>query len=331
MPVTAADVRNVAFSKPSIGKRGYHEDEVDAFLDVVGAELARLSTENNDLRNRVAQLEQRQRAAPVDGGGTFRPLQPPVITPIPLPRTEQTSPGGDHHVPAAKVLGLAQEIADRLTREAKTEADGMLSKARAASEQLLSEATAKADGMVAEARTRAETMLTDARSKADTLERRSREKAASLEREAARKHTEIMGSISQEKSILEKKVDDLRTFEHGYRTRLANYLDSQLRELDRHGSASPPEPMFSQQSFVASGFGTRAGPESHHDPEIGTAGADAARLPDRNGPTGREGSDEPGTSGTRWKPAVEPEVTAPWAPAQRSVSAKKEGLARSNT
>jgi DivIVA domain-containing protein len=50
MPVTAADVRNVAFSKPPIGKRGYHEDEVDAFLDVVGAELARLSTENNDLR-----------------------------------------------------------------------------------------------------------------------------------------------------------------------------------------------------------------------------------------------------------------------------------------
>jgi len=42
MPVTAADVRNVAFSKPPIGKRGYHEDEVDAFLDVVGAELARL-------------------------------------------------------------------------------------------------------------------------------------------------------------------------------------------------------------------------------------------------------------------------------------------------
>jgi DivIVA domain-containing protein len=167
MPVTAADVRNVAFSKPPIGKRGYHEDEVDAFLDVVGAELARLSTENNDLRNQVAQVEQRQHGAPIDTGANLRPPQPPgpVITPIPPPRTEQTSPGGDHHVQAAKMLGLAQEIADRLTRDAKAEADAMLSTARTTSAQLLCQARAKADGMITEARTRAETLLTDARSR----------------------------------------------------------------------------------------------------------------------------------------------------------------------
>ena len=35
MPLTPADVHNVAFSKPPIGKRGYNEDEVDAFLDLV--------------------------------------------------------------------------------------------------------------------------------------------------------------------------------------------------------------------------------------------------------------------------------------------------------
>jgi DivIVA domain-containing protein len=35
--LTSDDVRNVAFSKPSIGKRGYNEDEVDAFLDRVEA------------------------------------------------------------------------------------------------------------------------------------------------------------------------------------------------------------------------------------------------------------------------------------------------------
>jgi DivIVA domain-containing protein len=32
-------VRNVAFAKPPIGKRGYNEDEVDAFLDLVAAAL----------------------------------------------------------------------------------------------------------------------------------------------------------------------------------------------------------------------------------------------------------------------------------------------------
>src|SRR5918993_502172 len=56
MPLTPADVHNVAFSKPPIGKRGYNEDEVDAFLDLVEAELGRLLEENNDLREQVEQL-----------------------------------------------------------------------------------------------------------------------------------------------------------------------------------------------------------------------------------------------------------------------------------
>ena len=53
MRLTPADVHNVAFKKPSIGKRGYDEDEVDAFLDLVEAELSRLIEENNELTQRV--------------------------------------------------------------------------------------------------------------------------------------------------------------------------------------------------------------------------------------------------------------------------------------
>src|SRR6478609_9167936 len=238
MPLTPADVHNVAFSKPPIGKRGYNEDEVDAFLDLVEAELARLIEDNNDLRNQVEQLDQQLRAAPVDTGRNLRPLEPPrpVMAPVPPPMMEQTSPGGDHHVQAAKVLGLAQEMADRLTGEAKAEADGMLG----------------------EARTRAETMLNDARTRAETLDRQSREKAASLERDAARKHTEILGSISQEKTVLEKKIDELRTFERDYRTRLTTYLQSQLQQLNEPGSAAPTDPIRTQQDLVTSGAGVHA-------------------------------------------------------------------------
>src|SRR5919112_767924 len=243
MPLTPADVHNVAFSKPPIGKRGYNEDEVDAFLDLVEAELARLIEENNDLRNQVEEIDRQLSAAPIDTGRNLRPLEPPrpVMAPVPPPMVEQTSPGGDHHVQAAKVLGLAQEMADRLTGEAKAEADGMLGEARTKSEQLLSEARAKADGMVNEARTRAETMLNDARTRAETLDRRSPEKAASLEHEAARKHTEIIAALNQDKSTLEEKIDELRTFEREYRTRLKTYLQSQLRDLDGRGSAAPAD------------------------------------------------------------------------------------------
>ena len=56
MPLTPADVHNVAFSKPPIGKRGYNEDEVDQFLDLVEKELAELVGENEDLRQRVDEL-----------------------------------------------------------------------------------------------------------------------------------------------------------------------------------------------------------------------------------------------------------------------------------
>jgi DivIVA domain-containing protein len=37
--LTPEDVHNVAFSKPPVGKRGYNEDEVDAFLDLIEERL----------------------------------------------------------------------------------------------------------------------------------------------------------------------------------------------------------------------------------------------------------------------------------------------------
>ena len=37
--LTAAEVRNGAFGKPPLGKRGYNEDDVDALLDRIHAKL----------------------------------------------------------------------------------------------------------------------------------------------------------------------------------------------------------------------------------------------------------------------------------------------------
>ena len=54
MPLTPADVHNVAFTKPPIGKRGYNEDEVDQFLDLVEDTLAELQDENDELRGQAA-------------------------------------------------------------------------------------------------------------------------------------------------------------------------------------------------------------------------------------------------------------------------------------
>jgi len=270
MSLTPADVHNVAFSKPPIGKRGYNEDEVDAFLDLVEVELSRLIEENNDLRQQIEQLDAQLESARADLDDARmgppvavpRPEEPRRLTPVTPPSAlEQTSPGagGDHHVQAAKVLGLAQEMADRLTGEAKSEADSMLGEARTKSEQLLSEARAKSDAMVNEARTRAETMLNDARTRAETLERQSREKATALERDAQRKHTELIGSAQAERTTLEKKLDTLRTFEREYRTRLKTLLQSSLRELEDRAPAAPPsEGSRSASNQQGYSFGPRA-------------------------------------------------------------------------
>src|SRR3954466_11790140 len=51
MPLTPADIHNMAFKKPPMGKRGYDEEEVDAFLDEVEQELIRLLEENNVLQD----------------------------------------------------------------------------------------------------------------------------------------------------------------------------------------------------------------------------------------------------------------------------------------
>ncbi len=59
----------------------------------------------------------------------------------------------------------------------------------------------------------------------------ARSKADNAEREAAAKHQATMAGLAGERSALEKQVDELRSFEREYRTRLKSYLEQQLREL----------------------------------------------------------------------------------------------------
>ena len=98
MPLTPADVHNVAFSKPPIGKRGYNEDEVDAFLDLVENELTRLIEENADLRQRVTEMDQELTTARAGGGAQAQPTQAiPLYQPEPEP---EPAPAPVYEAPA---------------------------------------------------------------------------------------------------------------------------------------------------------------------------------------------------------------------------------------
>jgi DivIVA domain-containing protein len=249
MPLTPADVHNVAFSKPPIGKRGYNEDEVDAFLDLVENELTRLIEENADLRQRVAEMDQELASAHAGGAQStqaiplYEPTPPPAPEPAPQPVFEAPQQSAanaeEQHMKAARVLSLAQDTADRLTGTAKAESDKMLADARAQADAMVSEARQTAETTIAEARQRADAMLADAQTRSEAQLRQAQEKADALQADAERKHSEIMGTINQQRTVLEGRLEQLRTFEREYRTRLKTYLESQLEELGQRGSAAP--------------------------------------------------------------------------------------------
>ena len=267
MPLTPADVHNVAFSKPPIGKRGYNEDEVDAFLDLVENELTRLIEENADLRQRVAELDQEAAAARAGGGAPTQAIplyEQPEPEPAPQPVYEPPAQPAaavseDQHLKAARVLSLAQDTADRLTGTAKAESDKMLADARTQADAMVNEARQTAEATVAEARQRADALLADAQTRSEAQLRQAQEKADALQADAERKHSEIMGTINQQRTVLEGRLEQLRTFEREYRTRLKTYLESQLRDLGERGSAAPADSRASSNGgYAATGYGQRA-------------------------------------------------------------------------
>ena len=179
MPLTPADVHNVAFSKPPIGKRGYNEDEVDQFLDLVEDTLAEIQEENDDLRQQTDELKSELEQARAGGGGgggadeaairarveaqlkqqfnaelaaakaeTERAKEEARAAKAEAEAAKKAAEGAmvpsretahpETHMQAAKVLGLAQEMADRMTTEAQAESRSMLEAARTAAEKQIS-------------------------------------------------------------------------------------------------------------------------------------------------------------------------------------------------
>ena len=218
MPLTPADVRNKQFSTTRL-RPGYDEEEVDAFLDEVEAELDRLIQENEELRAKLAEALRGGKVpalvphaeGPVDlmpeplrhEPERMAPPEPPVMMPT-------APPVRDNMDTAARVLQLAQQTADQAIADARREADETLGRARR-----------EADDILTKARRQSEQITSDARARAE-----------SLERDAQERHRQAMGSLVQSREELERRVDDLRAFEREYRSRLKAYLEGQLRDLE---------------------------------------------------------------------------------------------------
>jgi transcriptional regulator with XRE-family HTH domain len=66
----------------------------------------------------------------------------------------------------------------------------------------------------------------------------ARRRAEWLEYDAQERHRRAMGSLVQQREMLEQRVDDLRAFEREYRSRLRAFAVAQLHDLDKGATDS---------------------------------------------------------------------------------------------
>jgi DivIVA domain-containing protein len=245
MALTPEDVVNKRFQATKF-REGYDQDEVDDFLDEVVNELRRLNEENEELRQKLGACERRvgelsratvaREAAPEPEPAP--PVPMPVAAPAPVPVHEPIRPAAQ-----LDTVGNGPEAAA-----------GMLALAQKLHDEYVRNGEQQRDRIVGEAR----------------------EQATRLVREAEEKQRQTLGSLEQERSLLERKIDELRAFEREYRSRLKSYLEGQLRELEAKAAVVPnrgPQPAAS----LTGSSGGYSGP-------LPTRSAYAADQQDASGP-----------------------------------------------
>jgi len=232
MPLTAEDVKNKQFTHTRM-KAGYDEKEVDDFLDEVEAELSRLSRENTDLRTRLQIAEQSARQPVAAQAPAPPPAAPAAVSP---------PPPAPFAAPPAPVAAVVQPPAAALATPSAT---GGGEGSQEAALRMLAMAQRTADDTVSDARREADKVLGEAKQKADQLERETQER-----------HRSVVGNLDSERERLERKIEELRSFEREYRARLKSYLEGQLRDLEgRTEGVQPtaPRPVAASGGLSVSG------------------------------------------------------------------------------
>ncbi|SDT57883.1 DivIVA domain-containing protein [Actinoplanes derwentensis] len=229
MPLTPADIHNVAFKKPPIGKRGYDEEEVDAFLDEVESELTRLLEENGALKDNL------QRGG---GGGGGNPAATMVLNNEFADLAAQLERLQEARARAEQNARSVQEQLQRARTQAPSGALPALSGGDDdRNSRVLMMAQRTADEHMRDAQRESETLITGARDKADQLTSEAAIKAATIEADARRNHTEAMDSLVEKRSAALDEIERLGQLATSYQEALTNHVTQQLMDL-----TAAPEP-----------------------------------------------------------------------------------------
>ena len=219
MALTPEDVVNKRF-QPTKFREGYDQDEVDDFLDEVVVELRRLGQENEELRQR--QIGSDSRISELQRSGAQQ-------TPAPDDAQVEETP-----VSAPTPVVVPAPVEPALSIEDETSSTtNLLTLARRLHEEHVREGVEKRDALIAEGQATAARVVGEA-------EETQRVQMAQLERD---------------RSVLERRIDELRTFEHDYRQKLKTYIESQLSDLNASSGDAEPAQALSADAGRFQGVG----------------------------------------------------------------------------
>ncbi|MCU6479196.1 DivIVA domain-containing protein [Arthrobacter sp. A2-55] len=219
MALTPEDVVNKRF-QPTKFREGYDQDEVDDFLDEIVVELRRLHQENDELRKKLADNTSNVQAAPAAPAPLLEKVPETAAEPVKEAVVEAAP--AKPATPAAPVVEAAPVAAAAPAPAAATgveSAAGVLAMAQKLHDEYVNAGVEQRDKIIAEAQIEASSLVNDAQEKS----------------------RKTLGALEQQRSVLERKVEQLRGFERDYRSRLKTYIEGQLRDLDARGSVAAPD------------------------------------------------------------------------------------------
>ena len=224
MALTPEDVVNKRF-QPTKFREGYDQDEVDDFLDEIVVELRRLTQENDELRRRLSEAGISEGAqavpAPVAAAPAAKPAEAekPKDAKAPEVKKEETkAPEAPKAAEPSKAAAVAPAAAAAPATTAESAA-GVLAMAQRLHDEYVSAGVEQRDKIIAEAQVEANSLVS----------------------EAEEKSRKTLSALEQQKTVLERKVEQLRGFERDYRARLKTYIEGQLRDLEAKGSMDTAE------------------------------------------------------------------------------------------
>ena len=199
----------MAFKKPPLGKRGYDEEDVDAFLDEVEQELVRLLMENTTLRDQV------QRGGPGTSTAMMRSELAGLTAQLEWMHAARAR--ADEHA-----RGLAAQLEQ--ARAEPSGGDGRVS-------QVVTMAQRTADEYIRDAEHTAEELLAETRAEAEQITADAERWAANTERDAQREHTESVNRVRTERAALVEEIERLGELAQSYHAALKTHVNQQLQEL----------------------------------------------------------------------------------------------------